>query len=457
MEGSDRLREEMTEVTPAGKRGQMSKITRHARRLSQSRFLRNVAMVATGTAGVQVIGALFAPLLTRQYGPAAYGALGAFMAMAAVFTNIAGLTYPVAIVLPAKDSTARKLALLSFLLAAAVAGGLTIALWISRQQIAEALGLVEVTGLVLLLPLAVLLITILSVSRQWLIRKQRFSIIATAGVGHALIANSLKAAVGVVAPSATALVAIGALAPGLYILLLSRGLRDLVCRDVSTQFESVKNKSLRKLWGVAQDYRDFPMYRAPQHLVNSFGIAIPMLLLASTFGAEAAGYYAITQTVMGLPSMLIGKSVSDVFYPRVTESIRAGRSAHRELIKTTSALFAIGLIPFGLIVLAGPPLFEIVFGSGWEQSGHYARWLAPLFLLNLVNKPSVAAIAPLGLQGKLLIYEILNTAAKCCGFLLGFFWFEKAIVAVALFSIAGSIGYIALIFYVAHVARRMSK
>lgn len=435
----------------------MRKITGHVRRLSQSRFLRNVAMVATGTAGVQVVGASFAPLLTRQYGPAAYGALGAFLALSAVFTNIAGLTYPVAIVLPAKDSTARKLALLSFLLAVAVASGLAIALWMSRQQIAESLGLLEVTGLILLLPTAVLLITILSVSRQWLIRKQRFSSIATAGVVHALIANTLKAAIGAVAPSATALVAIGALAPGLYILLLSRGLRDLVGRNVSTQSELARNEPLWRLLSVAREYRDFPMYRAPQHLLNSFGIAIPMLLLSSTFGAEAAGYYAITQTVMGLPTMLIGKSVGDVFYPRVTESIRAGQSAHRELIKTTLALFAIGLLPFGVIVLAGPSLFELVFGSGWEQSGHYARWLAPFFLLNLANKPSVAAIAPLGMQGKLLTYEILATAGKCCGFLLGFFWFEDAIIAVALFSTVGSIGYITLILYVVQVARKMSN
>ena len=437
--------------------GRMTKLSDHAKRLAQSRFVRNVVTVASGTAAIQVIGAVFAPILTRQYGPVAYGAIGAFMALSAVLTNVAGLTYPIAIVLPAEDRKARQLATLSVTLSIILAVVLAAVLWLTGGTIAQKIGLSGVEGIVLLLPLTIIFITCLSACRQWLIRKGRFSSIARVGVAHALFINLVKVGFGVVAPSATALVSIGALAPGLYILMLAGSLKDLVRSqgDAGICHRALRNP--KELKEVAREYRDFPLYRAPQHLLNSFGMAVPMLLLASTFGPAAAGYYAITQTVMGLPSMLIGKSVGDVFYPRVTESIRLGRRADREIVKATLALLAVGAVPFGLIILAGPAMFGFVFGEGWEKSGEYARWLVPFFLMNLANKPSIVAIAPLGLQGKLLVYEVFATAAKCGGFLLGFFWIKNSVAAVALFSAAGSLAYIALVLYVIRVTQRMPR
>jgi O-antigen/teichoic acid export membrane protein len=442
--------------TPSNDLHQVSNLIGRFRGLAQNKFVRNVITVASGTAGIQLIGAVFAPILTRQYGPAAYGALGAFLSLSAVLTNIAGLTYPIAMVLPEEDGEARRLAVLSAVLAIMLACVLAVVLWASGGAIAREMGLSEVGGALLLLPLTVVLITTLSVSRQWLIRKERFSALAKIGVINALIGNSLKAAVGAVAPSATALVTIGALLPGLYVVMLARNLRDLVRSQDGFQPPGCNGLTLG-LREVARTYRDFPLYRAPQHLLNSFSMAVPMLLLTSTFGTTAAGYYAITQIVMGLPSVLIGKSVGDVFYPRVTESLRLGRRADREIVKATVALLAAGLIPFGLIVLAGPSLFGLVFGEGWEQSGHYARWLVPFFLFNLVNKPSIAAVPPLGLQGKLLVYEVFATTAKCGGFLLGFWWFKDATAAVAMFSIAGSLAYIGLILFVIQTTRRLAR
>src|SRR5690625_3723904 len=86
-------------------------------RLLNSRFVRNVALVATGTAGAQAITMAFSPVITRLYGPDAFGMLGTFTATLAVVTPIAALTYPIAIVLPKKDDDARAIAKLSFLLA----------------------------------------------------------------------------------------------------------------------------------------------------------------------------------------------------------------------------------------------------------------------------------------------------------------------------------------------------
>jgi len=87
------------------------------KRLLSSRFAKNVALVATGTAGAQAITMAFSPAITRLYGPEAFGLLGTFTATLAIVTPIAALTYPIAIVLPKKDDDARGIAKLSVLLA----------------------------------------------------------------------------------------------------------------------------------------------------------------------------------------------------------------------------------------------------------------------------------------------------------------------------------------------------
>ena len=78
----------------------------------RSSFLKSVILVASGTAGAQVINLLASPIITRMYGPDAFGLLGTFIAFLGVLTPIAALSYPLAIVLPSSDREAKDLLVL---------------------------------------------------------------------------------------------------------------------------------------------------------------------------------------------------------------------------------------------------------------------------------------------------------------------------------------------------------
>ena len=67
-------------------------------------FVRNVAIVASGTVAAEAITMVYSPVLTRMYGPEAFGLLGVFVALLSIMTPIAALTYPIAIVLADKDA-----------------------------------------------------------------------------------------------------------------------------------------------------------------------------------------------------------------------------------------------------------------------------------------------------------------------------------------------------------------
>jgi len=145
-------------------------------RTYRSKFVRNVAVVASGTAGAQAIVIAFSPIITRLYGPEAFGILGTFMAIVAVITPIAALSYPIAIVLPKEDSDARGIARLSASIALGVAALTSLVLLAFGDQIVSLLQVQEISSYIWLLPLVILFAAWLQINQQWVIRKKHFGL-----------------------------------------------------------------------------------------------------------------------------------------------------------------------------------------------------------------------------------------------------------------------------------------
>lgn len=413
-------------------------------RIWRSPFARNVVVVASGTAGAQAITIAFAPLITRIYGPEAFGLLGTFMAIVAVVIPIAALAYPTAIVLPKTEGESLGLVRLSAILSLAVALVAAIVLWVGGGWLTAALGVESVAGYLFLIPAAMLFAAWLEIAQQWLIRTKGFDVIARAAVTHALIINSAKAAIGWLHPVAALLIVLGTLGYALHAILLFIGARRRYRRSNSKPTEGTASSMVE----LASRHRDFPLYRAPQNFINAASQSLPVLMLAAFFGPVAAGFYALARMVVGMPSTLVGKAVNDVFYPRITEAAHNGENLPQHILRATGALFVIGILPFGLVALSGPWLFSLVFGAEWAMAGEYARWLAIFALFNFINRPCVAAVPVLGIQRGLLFYEFFSTAGKVAGLFVGFYWFSSDIWAIAFFSLIGVIAYVVMILWI---------
>jgi O-antigen/teichoic acid export membrane protein len=417
----------------------------------RSDFVRSVAVVASGTAGAQVITMAFAPLITRLYGPEAYGLLGTFSAIVSVLTPVAALTYPVAIVLPQNEADARGLARLAFI-ASALIGGLTLAVFaLAGSEILTWLGAGEIASFALLVPLVMVFTAWWQIPLQWLIRHKAFKATARISITHALLLNGAKVVGGLVYPAAAVLVSLQIVGMALKALLLGAAAR-LVGSKAPRENGEIRRTSLVEL---ARRHADFPLYRAPQDFINAASQSLPVLMLAALIGPAAAGFYALARTVLGVPSNLVAQSVGKVFYPRVTEAYHNGESCFRLIRRSTLALAGIGVVPFAILVAFGPLLFQLVFGAEWDIAGEYARWLGLMYFFNFINRPSVAAVPVLGRQRGLLIYEIFSTGSKVLALYLGLVVYSNDQLAVALFGIFGALAYLALILWVLHVARRV--
>lgn len=413
-------------------------------------FVRNVATVATGTAASQALAFAFTPLITRIYGPEAYGLLGIFMSIAGPLTVLAALGYPYAIVLPRSEADARGLVRLSIWISLVAMLLATLGIHVFGDSVLRALNAEAIAGFVYLIPLASFVAVLGQVMGQWLIRKEAFGFSARYGVLTTLIHNTLKVGIGFFSPTAIALIAADTFGKLTGTALTLLGLLKRRTRSSGPRSEETGMGAS----ALARRFGDFPLLRTPQNLINVFSLSLPMLLLAAYFGAGDAGQYAIAMSVLGVPVALIGGSVGSVFYPRVTATISEGGDARRLIARATAGIALVGALPFLTLVLAAPPIFELVFGEEWRTAGIYAQWLAVWRFLGFANRPSVAAIPALRVQGVLLAHEVVSVTLRVAALYLGFRVLGDAVSAIALFSIVGAVLNLWLILYVIRVSAR---
>src|SRR5699024_929027 len=419
------------------------------KQLTKNKFVRNVIIVASGTAGAQAITMLFSPIITRMYGPEAFGVMGTFSAMINIIIPVAALTYPIAIVLPRKHQEAKVIMKLSMLVALTLSIISFIGIVFFKEDITSLFKLDEISNYLYLVPFVIIFAAFMQIMEQWLIRTKQFSINARATFYQSVIVNISKVGIGYFHPVAQVLIFLTAIANGL------RGLMMFIFSKKPSHFnDNEDTEQAIVMSDVAKRHYDFPVYRAPQDLLDAFQQSFPIVLLTTFFGPAATGFYTIGRTVLRLPSNLIGKAVGDVFYPRIAEAAIKKEDMAKLIKKGTFALAAVGLVPYGTVMLFGPFLFSFVFGAEWETAGEYARWIALWSYFGLMNRPSVRSFPVLNAQRFHLIFTLTMTILKLLLIILAYYLFKSDIVAIALFCMAGVISNVMLIYVTINLSKK---
>ncbi|MFG6114180.1 lipopolysaccharide biosynthesis protein [Halobacillus sp. MO56] len=415
-------------------------------------FVRSVMVMFTGTVAAQAITMALIPLITRLYGPEVYGLMGVFVSIISIITPVAALSYPISIVLPKSDMDAKKLIRLSLYISGIFAIGSGIILLLLHQPIVKLFKIGTIAPYLYLIPLVVLFAGLVQVVEQWLIRKRKFKITAKVTFLQALILQGSKVGMGIFYPFAGVLITITALGNALKSFLM-------IIMEKSSHYQETneldeESKTIKEL---AREYKDFPLYRAPQVFLNAITQGLPILILVTFFGPASAGFYSVGKTVLDVPSRLIGKAIGDVFYPHISEAANNGKNLTQLIKKATTSLLATGVIPFGIIILFGPWLFGLVFGDNWMVAGEYARWTALWAFIMFVYQPCIRALPVLNEQALHLYFTIISLVTRVIALAVGYYVYSSDVVAVALFGVTGAILNIILILITLQKSKNFDK
>ena len=411
--------------------------------LSYNDFVRNVSTVGGSIALVQAINLIAMPFITRLYGPESFGTAAAFFSILTILTPIATLGYANAIALPEHDNDALAIVRLSLISGLAISFTSLIVIFIGKPWFAKWLHLTLSSDLLYLIPMSLLMTSLGSVAGQLATREGFFKQKSLANIESSILINVFKVIGGNIAPSG--------------LLLIIFNIVSQILNFALQIFHLPKNNLFKfKLWmstqgtrQAATTYYDFAVYRMPQSILNASAVGLPVILLTSLFGSSASGQYSLAVSILGVPTMLLGQAVGEVFYPKISRAIATkSHQSSQMLLKVSAVLLILGIIPFGLIMLFGSWLTKLIFGNQWQLAGQYAMILAPWMLMVLVSGVSTAAAPALKLQRFLLIREIFSVLLRALALYIGFYFYHSSIIAVSLFSAVSIVLSLSIIFVV---------
>lgn len=421
--------------------------------LTKNEFIKNVIVLTSGTAIAQIVSMIISPIITRLYGPEAFGLMGTFTAITAMITPVAALTFPIAIVLPKQDSEAEELSHISLITTTLISIIVGMIIIMFHRPIVQLFNLESIESYLYLIPLIILSAGTLQVIEQWLIRTRQFKISANATFLQSLITNSGKVGVGIFYPVSSVLIIFSAITEVLKTFLLV----SLTNKTILKKAYKNPNKDLVSVRKIVRKYKDFPLYRAPQTIIDSISTAVPVLMLASFFGPASVGFYNIGRTVLNMPTQLIGKSVGDVFYPKISRIASNKQSVTKALKNATIILIGIGIVPYGTVVVFGPTLFSFVFGSDWQIAGEYARWIALWSFSSFIFQPAVRALPVLMAQKFHLIYTVISLVIRILMLAIGYYVFSSDLTAIGMFGISSGLLNVGLIITTLFISKKFDE
>ena len=413
--------------------------------ISNSRLIRNVIAVASGTAMAQVIVFAFSPLITRIYSPEVFGLQGVFLSLVSVLSPLIALRYPMAIITAETASEAQRVSHLSLLVAVFMSLFFWWILWIGGESVLIILGAEGLGSLILVLPLALFCVALQDVTNFHAARLGVFRLVGIVAVLQALAVNTARAVGGMFAPVAGTLVIITALAPAVTAAMLCVGKRQL--RHWSSDLRKPDVLSLLK------QHQDFPKYRVPTDTLNSLSQSVPVLMLSALYSPATAGLYVLTRSVLNLPTHLVGAALGNVLYARFAELSREGYSVLPLLHRSTWALVACAPVIVGLAWFA-PTVFAVVFGEEWREAGHYAQWVALWLGFTPANVPAVRLAPIIEAQNILLLTNVMMLVVRITAMYLTPWIGGGALMAVAVFSIVSLISNIVIVGAIFTAANR---
>ncbi|MDB3923132.1 hypothetical protein N9359_03430 [Luminiphilus sp.] len=131
----------------------------------------------------------------------------------------------------------------------------------------------------------------------------------------------------------------------------------------------------------------FPAFSLPADSLSSFGALLPVALVGSHYGADAAGQIALTIRVLAAPVSLLGKAIQDVFKREAVLEIAERGTCRQLYFIIVLALLPVVALFILILQLLGPAGFVFLFGEDWSQAGDISRTLAPVFGISLLASP----------------------------------------------------------------------
>lgn len=399
-------------------------------------FKGDVIRLLSGTGLAQIITIAATPILTRLFGPEAFGQGAMFATITGVLAVVACMSYEYAIVSPKSHKQAANLLVVSIIICTLFVCGIVAPLiFLFGVNLLSWVRMEELQPVLLLIPLMVWISGVFMALNYWNTRTKHFTRLSIAKVVGAGAGTGGSLSFG-----------FAGFATGLYLIIgqmvgqtvSAFVLGGQIVRDNGRFILTSLSWRMSKL--LLGRYRNFPIYYTGSNFINSLSVHLPVILFGVFFSPAVVGFYALALRVLQAPMGLLGNAISQVFHEKSINARLDGTLS--ELVTSTfKKLVAIGFFPILATGIFAFELFGFVFGAKWAEAGLYAAILSPWLSLMFISSPISILTAVIDLQRFSLIFNSLIFIFRGLAIIVGGLH-ESVLLALALFSLVGTFGYL---------------
>lgn len=401
--------------------------------LPETSFLRKLSILASGTVLGQALVILSSPLLTRLFTPEEFGLFAVFAGLAGIAGGLAGLRYEFAIPVMEADADAAALTVVTALVALVVALVLAWLIWAFGDWFVDVVNAPALDPWLWLLPPAVLVWGLGTALTYWSVRRRTYTVNA--------VNRTLQ--LGSQAGSQIGLGWLGTGGVGLimgYTLGYAVRLGHFLHRLPAADRRLMTSQPPATLWRKARENWRYPAFGCPSAAFQSICQHAPAILLAALYGPVLAGFYALSQRIMGLPVRMLSEAAAKVFIGEIRDIDPA--RLHRYFLRTTFLFFSIGCLGALPLILFAPQLFSWIFGRPWLEAGEITRLLIPLYLSKFVEQPVSIILYYFKKQHWHLVSTALNFVALLTSFGIGYLLSLDAHATILIFSVTSGASFL---------------
>jgi O-antigen/teichoic acid export membrane protein len=403
-------------------------IANTAARLSRNSLVRNSAALITGTVASQAILFLCSPLLSRTFSLSDFGNLANYNAWVTVLALLSCLRYEHAIIIARDRPAMNRVIALTGALCAASMLVYAVGAWIIYDFFSTAGYLARIRGFVLLIPVGILPLCVFSPLSQLNVRLGQFRRLATVATAQVVVTVTTQLSLGVIHIDGGLIV--GAItgsmaaAVALGVLTLDRTL----LRELRNELR------FAELLKTAAEHVHFPRYTLTADAINVVAQQFVPVLILALFDPALAGLYAFSMRIIRAPLIVVAGAAQNALRKEGIDHLDKPGGLSAILTTTMKGLFAIGLVPFVLMLLFAKPIFAIVFGHQWLAAGQVVQILSPGIFVEFVAFPLTVFFLLTNTQYYTLLTQVLGFAALLASFLIGKFYFHSFIATCYMVS-----------------------
>jgi len=401
-------------------------------------FKSNVIRLVSGTGLAQIIGLAAAPILTRLYGPEAFGIAALFAAITGVLVVLACLRYELSIVLPKEDEEAANLLALSLAISVLVAALTVPVIWLAGDLVLDWINASELHSYLWLIPLVVFISGAYTAFNYWSTRTKHFTRLSICRVTSQITTTGGSLDLGFSGHATGGSLIIAGIAGQ---VLATAVLAWLILKDNGKFL--LQHVSWHGMRAGLRRHRKFPIYSSWGALINAASWQLPVLMLGAFFSPAIVGLYSLGFRLIQMPMSLVGEAISQVLFQRMSEE-KSSKEIQRLVAGIFRRLLLVGLLPSMVLMVIGADLFAFVFGENWREAGVYVQILAPWAVIWFISSPLSTIYVVQEKQKNELFMHGLIFVVRIVAIAIGGFYGD-ARLAIALFSLGGVLAYGCLI------------